>query len=355
VRAVLLVSALAALVLGGAPRTPSSPAAPAFRVSDLAPIAAFKDGALRSRAALTRLEQQSWGGPVTAADGEVVSVFASDAYPVDPAVLQSTADFLTQLYHGSELSTVTVYLAPLAEVGSVCGQGAGGCYANDRVVATGDPLPDGTSAVNVIAHEYGHHVAAHRINSPWEALSWGPKRWATAARVCTRTAESTAFPGNEGINYQLNPGEGWAEVYRLLNFYKQAWPSWMLTTWRIVDDSFYPNAAELQAAQADVLEPWVGPHTRTWTVRLRDVAPKGKPVRVARAHTLISVPLDGDLAVHLRRAPYGTTMTLATSSGRRILPIAHYVLSTTVCGRRQLVLDVRATKPGLFSATISVP
>jgi hypothetical protein len=355
VRAVLLVPALAALVLGGALRTSSAPAAPSFRVSDLTPTASFKDGALRSRAALARLERSAWGGPVTATDGEVVTIFVSDAYPVDPAVQKSAADFLTQLYHGSELSTVTIYLAPLVEVGSACGPGAGGCYSNNRVVATGDPLPDGTSAVNVLAHEYGHHVAANRDNAPWDALDWGPKRWATAARVCSRAAAGSAFPGDEGINYQLNPGEAWAETYRLMNFYKQAWPSWVLTTWRIVDGSFYPNAAELGAARADVLQPWTGPHASTWAVRLRNVAPKGKPPRVPRVRKLITVPLDGDLTVRLQRAPVATTMALATTNGKVVIPAARQVLTTTACGRREFVLTVHAKRPGRFSATVLTP
>jgi hypothetical protein len=355
VRALLLLPALAVVMLGGAVRPATTTHSPSFRTSDLTPTATFRDGALRRGAALTKLVKNSWGGPITAADGEVVTVFLSDAYPVDPAVQQSAADFLTQLYHGSELSAVSVYLAPLTEVGATCGVGAGGCYSDNRVVATGDALPDGTSAVNVLAHEYGHHVAANRINSPWDALDWGPKRWATAARVCSRAAAGTAFPGDEGINYQLNPGEGWAEVYRLLNFLKQAWPSWILTTWRIVDQSFYPNASSFAAARADVLQPWTGPRSRTWAVRLRNIAPKGRPVHVAPMRTLIAAPLDGDLTVRLQRAPAGTTMSLATASGQIVAPAVHTVLSTTVCSRRQLVLTVRAKKPGPFAATISAP
>jgi hypothetical protein len=351
----MLLPALAAILLGAGVRPAVAPHSSSFRMSDLTPTAAFKDGTMRKGASLTQLVRNSWGGPITAADGEVVSVFLSDEYPVDHAVQQSAADFLTQLYHGSELSTVSIYLAPLAEVGSACGPGAGGCYSNNRVVATGDALPDGTSAVNVLAHEYGHHVAANRSNAPWDALDWGPKRWATAAQVCSRVAAGTAFPGDEGINYQLNPGEGWAEVYRLLNFLKQAWPSWILTTWRIVDQSFYPKASDFEAARADVLQPWAPSRSRTWAVRLRNAAPKGKPSRVLPVRRSIAVPLDGDVTVRLQRGPTGTTMSLATTSGKIVAPAVHTVLSTTVCGRRDLVLTVRAKKPGPFAATISVP
>jgi hypothetical protein len=355
VRAVLLLPALAAIALGGALRPATPDRSQSFRVENLTPMAAFEDGTMRSGTGLTRLVRSSWGGQITAADGEVVTVYLSDAYPVDPAVQQSAADFLTELYHGKELSTVSVYLAPLDEVGSACGRGTGGCYSRDRIVATGDPLPDGTSAVNVLAHEYGHHVAANRGNAPWDALDWGPKRWATTARICARTAAGTAFPGDEGINYQLNPGEGWAEVYRLSNFLKQAWPSWVLTTWRIVDESFYPDARAFGAARADVLQPWTGPRKRAWAARLRNVAPKGRPTKVPRMRTLIATPLDGDVTVRLQRAPAGTTMSLATLGGKVVAPAVHTVLRTTVCDRRQMVLTVRAQKPGAFAATISTP
>ena len=354
-RAVLLLTTLAAIVLGGALRPAAATRSLSFLASDLTPTAAFKDGSLRSGTGLTQLAKSSWGGRIRAADGELVTIYLSDTYPVDPAVQQSAADFLTELYHGTELSTVSVYLAPLAEVQSVCGTGAGGCYSHDRVVSTGDALPDGTSAVNVLAHEYGHHVAATRDNAPWDALDWGPKRWATAAKICSRTASGTAFPGDEGINYQLNPGEGWAEVYRLLNFLKQAWPSWLLTNWRIVDESFYPDAVALEAARADVLQPWVGPQSRTWAARLRNIAAKGKPPRVPPIRTRIAVRLDGDLTVRLQRAPAGTTMSLATLGGKVIVPAVHNVLRTTFCGRRQFVLVVRAKKPGAFAATILTP
>ena len=151
-RVLLLLPALAAIVLGGALRPAPATHSPSFRAADLSPTAHFKDGAMHSGAALTRLEKDSWGGPITAADGETVTVLVSDAYPVDPAVQQSAADFVTQLYHGSELPWLSIYLAPLSEVQATCGPGSGGCYLHDKIVATGDDLPDGTSAVNVLAH-----------------------------------------------------------------------------------------------------------------------------------------------------------------------------------------------------------
>ena len=74
----------------------------------------------------------------------------------------------------------------------------------------------GVSPDEVVRHEYGHHIALNRINSPWLAVSWGPKNWASASSVCRRAADGSAYPGDEGDNYRLNPGAAWAETYRLL-------------------------------------------------------------------------------------------------------------------------------------------
>jgi hypothetical protein len=329
--------------------------ASALKLGTLTSSAAFVDGTLRSTKQLADLKRSAWGGPITAADGESVTVYISDAYPVDPTVQQAAADFLTQLYHGSELASVTVYLAPLAEVESVCGPGTGGCYRRDQVVATGDPLSDGTSAVNVLAHEYGHHVADNRNNGPWDAVLWGPKRWATAAHVCTREAAGTAFPGDEGNNYRLNPGEAWAETFRLLNYQKQTWPNWILTDWKIVDQSFYPDAAELTAAKDDVLEPWQRPPTVPWNGRLRIVKRKGQPVRVPPVKRIIRTPLDGDVAVIVPRAPAGMRLTASTLGGRVLGETVYRILPIRVCGQRRIVLAVSSTKPGLFRVSYSIP
>jgi hypothetical protein len=357
----LLVTLTGLLCLVGAAALPaatsSRPAAGTarFQLGRLTPTSSFRDGSLRTSTPLKTLQRSSWGGEITAANGETVNVLISDAYPVDPAIPQATADLLTQLYHGSELSQVSVYIAPLAEVQKLCGAESGGCYAGNQIVTTGDPLPDGTSAANVLVHEYGHHVASNRDNTPWDALDWGPKRWDTAAHICSRVEQGTAFPGDEGAHYELNPGEAWAETYRVLNYQKQAWANWILTDWRIVDRSFYPDAAELAAAKADVLQPWAGPHRTTWSARLRRVAPKGKPIKVARRRRALATPLDGEVEVTMLHAPAGTTMWLTTPSGNVIAGPAHYALRTTVCARRKVLLLVRGKRPGSFAVSARTP
>src|SRR5205807_1318934 len=111
-----------------------------------------------------------WGGQYTTATGELVTVYVSDSYPQDPAIAQRWADFLDSLVHGSELSKVTAYLAPLAEVQSYCGAEALACYSprDSLLVAPGDAPTSDVSAEAVVTHEYGHHVASHRSNAPWD-------------------------------------------------------------------------------------------------------------------------------------------------------------------------------------------
>ena len=65
-----------------------------------------------------------WGGEYRASTGEAVTVYASNSYPVDPALGQRWADFLATLVHGSELSTVTVLLSTPEQISSICGQDA---------------------------------------------------------------------------------------------------------------------------------------------------------------------------------------------------------------------------------------
>ena len=86
----------------------------------------FRDtvGSTKAIAALAE-----WGGPTAASDGEIVTIYLSSTYPVDPALAKQWADFMTSLIHGPELATVSIHLAPLAEVQSTCGSQALACYS----------------------------------------------------------------------------------------------------------------------------------------------------------------------------------------------------------------------------------
>jgi hypothetical protein len=290
-----------------------------------------------------------WGGNITASNGEVLQIFVSDTYPVDPTIPQSVAEFMIQLYHGPELGQAIVYIAPLAEVQRICGIDAGGCYDpdNENIVVPGDPLPDGTTKETILVHELGHNLARNRLNPPWEAVDWGTKRWATAMNVCARTRAGTAFPGDEGANYRLNPGEALAESYRVLNFQKQTWPTWTVLAPLIVDPTLAPTPAALAALKEDVLEPWTGPTVGSWHGRVA--------VLTRAAKHVVATPLDGSFSVKLvGKVPAGVSIALALPSGRLVSQGQRRAYAT-VCGTHSLTILVRAKKPGAFNAVFATP
>ena len=178
------------------------------------------------------------GGPITTSTGETVDVQVSTALPADTSTPESWAEFLTGLTHGPEISLLTVYIVTFDEAQQICGSNALGCYGHDELVAPGESALADTTPEEVVRHEYGHHIALHRLNTPWEAIDWGPKRWASAMDVCARVARREAFPGDEGPNYTLNPGEAWAETYRLMTEREAGITT---ATWPIISQSFYPD------------------------------------------------------------------------------------------------------------------
>jgi hypothetical protein len=310
-----------------------------------------------------------WGGAVTARTGETVDVYVSSSYPVDPSVTQHMADFVASLYHGSELQSAAFYLAPPAEITRVCGGGDSGCVltAQNTIVAPGADLRDGTSVETIIAHEYGHFVALYRQNPPWRALDWGPKRWASQANVCARTKAGTAFPGNEGANYDLNPGEAWAETYRLLNYRHLVLPGWAAAPWN-VDDSWQPDAGDFDAARADVLDPWQNPTLTPWSATLQPQAAfrpplakkKAKKVRrlsavAYQATRTLETPRDGTFVVSLGQAPAGATISVGDGAGHVLATGTDGSAQATICGQRTVTLTVTAPSAGPLTATLGTP
>lgn len=279
------------------------------------------------------------GGPITASTGEVVDVRVSEMLPPE-ATPESWAEFLVKLTHGPELQRLTTFIVTFDEVQQICGSRALGCYGASRLVAPGELAGD-ISPEEVVRHEYGHHVAANRLNAPWAAVDWGPKRWASAANVCAKVSSREAYPGDQGSNYARNPGEAWAETYRLMDERKVGITT---ATWPIVAPSFYPDEAALQAAEQDVLQPWT--KTRT-TVSTRLF---GK--RTAKVW-LIPLPaaLDGELRIGATLPRGGThDVSLVGADRRTVLRRAQWVgqrvkrLESSICGRRSLF--VRVTQSG---------
>ncbi len=291
------------------------------------------------------------GGAFKAATGETVTVYVSSTYTPEQVAPQQWAEFFAGIPHGSELGSVVVRIATPDEVAALCGGDALGCYDARELVIPGSSY-DGVAPEHVARHEYGHHIAAHRSNPPWRAADWGPKRWATAARVCTRSEQRTAFPGDDGTHYRLDPGEAFAESYRV---FAERKAGAALATWGLVDGSFFPDQAALRAVEQDVATPW----TRSITTRTSARFTAGGPRR-----RLVSVrtPLDGELTAELKLppgrldtlqllAPDGHVLARGLWSGTRTRR-----LTFVVCGQRKLSLLVTsAGKPGRFDLTLSRP
>lgn len=296
---------------------------------------------------LQRLASHRW----LSRKGSALKVSISHAYAPDSGALQRWTDFFTSLLHGPELDLLDAYIAPLAEVEGICGGPALGCYGSNHLVAMGEGNY-GVSPESVARHEYGHHIATNRSNSPWLAVDWGTKRWATTTGICSRVGTGTAFPGDEGMNYTLNPGEAFAESYRVL---METNGSGVGYDWPIVDWSFRPTAESLAAIRADVLNPWA--ESAGQTIR-------GKFLRGSRTWTTtVATPLDGDLRLRVSTpGGGGDGVTLLAGDGRTVLATGSWTSSGTksieyrVCGGRSVRVRVtRGSAAARFNLRVQAP
>jgi hypothetical protein len=345
VRRACVVVVLAVLALaGGGAAADARPSASAYAYGAGSASAAVAARLVQAPVGFT-------GGVVTASDGEQVSVYVQDEVAAaDPGTAQRWADVLAGLVHGSEISTIQVYVATLARVQQTCGAQALGCYGSNRLVTMAIDLRD-ISARAVLTHEYGHHIAQSRDNTPWRGVDYGAKRWSTVVGVCSRTASGELAPGDESSRYTLNPGEAFAEDYRVLNERRQGIPE---TFWGVVDRRFYPDQPTLDALALDVTAPWAGPTASTlgssFTARAT-----GRGFRIA-------TPLDGTFRVTLS-SPQNARFTLrvvdpatgnvlgSSTTGGRVQAV-----ETTVCGQRTLQMQVKRLRgSGMFSLAVSRP
>jgi hypothetical protein len=304
-------------------------------------------------AAARATDADAWGGRYTTSTGETVNVTASDRFPVDETLTRAWAEFLTTLVHGPEIARITLHLAPYSEVQSVCGFDALACYLFQRelIVAPRDDFPAGPTAQAVVTHEYGHHIARNRINAPWDPLRYGTKRWGSQIGVCQRTEDGILFPGGRGFRYRLDPGEGFAESYRVLNELRAGRPE---SAWEVVDTSLRPDALALAALERDVVDPWTGPTVQTRAGIFRRT--RGTAMR----SFALATPLDGSLRITLA-APKSARFRLSVydESRRATLVSARpgaRTLSTLICGQRSLSVRVtRVAGKGRFNLSISKP
>src|SRR3954470_6414898 len=222
----------------------------------------FKDKVITgTRAHASRIQGDTRRYPT--GDGTTgIAVTLASSYTGDPAVAQTYATFLGTLPHGAELASLRVTVVPSAEIAGACGgdpsDGILACYgANDQtMIVPGDQATGSDISVDyVIAHEYGHHIAAHRSNAPLAALDFGPKRWSSYELVCTNALNGKLAPGDQGDHYLSNPGEAWAESYARLIYPAEAWRFTPILA---------PSKGSALAAMADVAAPWTERVSRTF-------------------------------------------------------------------------------------------
>jgi hypothetical protein len=304
-----------------------------------------------ARAASPAALPDSWFFSVVAHTGETVRIHLSKRLfaSTDTAVAQQWADFFAGLLHGPELSTLDAYLATRREVQSECGAGALACYGGNEMIAPAQDPGIDLSAESVIAHEYGHHVAAHRLNPPWEAIDTGTKRWASYQNVCLNTTKGNYYPGAEDEDhYFVNPGEGFAEAYRVLNEHLLGLQE---APWDIVTNDLYPDGNALALLEQDVTAPWTKP---TALARSGSVTAKS-----SSRSFVISTPLDGTLSVKLRSSAKATFRLNVLSPEAKSLGHGtgkNTSATATICGDRAVRVRVsRVTGSGAFRLAVSVP
>jgi hypothetical protein len=265
-------------------------------------------------------------------------VIASAGLAADPARDVAWQRFFAGLPHGPELDSLTVVLAPPAEVTRRCGRGADGCYSGllRQMVIPGVAGPQDSYTADIARHEYGHHLAASSDNAPFES-SLGTKRWFTHERICARL-RAGELSDAASARYELSPAEGFAEAYRVAaGGNPHRW---------VVDPGLFPDTAARRAILADARSPWAGGRERRFGGRL-----SGRhPVR----RIALRVPLDGTVRVAAGGSG-SLRVSLALSDRSRVLARGAR-LRYVDCGRRLLRLTVRARRgSGRFSVSVVVP
>jgi len=285
-----------------------------------------------------------------AANGMMIKIAFSPSYKPDAAKAQSWADFIGSLPQHGDASSLTAYFVPLREMQQLCGDGADACYDPNEMVLVllTAPPPDGAAPEELIAHEFGHHIANNRDNAPWSADSWGPKRWATYEGICQGIANGTFFTDGADAHYEVDPSEGWAETYRAAAGQTPA-------EWPIVSDLFKHGEPAFRVALSDATSPWAGNSVQRTSGRFYRGRSKSQRVRIA-------VPLDGRVSVAVA-AGRGMDIDLGLYDGSYSRPLASSArygrkdgVAANVCGQRTAYVRLTLAKgSGSFKLTTSTP
>ena len=169
------------------------------------------------------------------------------------------------------------------------------------------------------------------------------KRWSSYENICAKAVAGTASPGDEGAAYSQNPGEAFAESYRVLALTAiGATPS----SWDIVGQSFYPDATALQLLQQDITTPWTGPTLR----HVHGTFGYGSTRTIG-----VQTTLDGNLVARLH-APSKARFRLELYNGSTLVARSTTNVRFEICGERSLTLKVRRLAGhGSFTVDVSKP
>lgn len=294
------------------------------------------------------IPESSYAGSFDVGDGNLLRLYVSPYLSFTNPELQAWADTVGGLLHGAEVKYLRLYFGPLYEVQFMCGSmDTLACYSpTTRELFLPDDLPGSTgmTTAEVLAHEYAHHLANYRSNYPWKAEDFGTKRWATALSVCQRTRSGLFHPGNEGSYYSTNPGEGFAEAYRVTN-------GWPVSHWFAVSTIFKPSAAAMAAVTSDATSPWPGQRLRVISTTL------GGSVKL-RAYA-IAIPQDGRLGVAVRNAPPGSSIRIAkrvtmTTLGRSRTGASIPTVNLNLCGYRSVWVRVGTTSGSKRTVSVRI-